>query len=69
MVSCSPDGLEASVMVERFGMTSTYFSSVSPEYVPVPEIATEPMSWSIQEPVAAGALTLLMTPVDSAELL
>ena len=69
MVSCSPDGLVASVIVERFGTTSTYFSSVRPEYVPVPEIPTDPMSWSIQEPVAAGALTLLITPVDSAESL
>jgi hypothetical protein len=69
MVSCSPDGLVASVIVERFGMTSTYFSSVRPEYVPLPTIPTEPMSWSIQEPVAAGALTLLMTAVHSAESL
>jgi hypothetical protein len=69
MVSCNPDGLEASVMVERFGITSTYFSSVRPEYVPLPTIPTEPMSWSIQEPVAAGALTLLITPVESAESL
>ena len=56
-------------MVERFGITSTYFSSVRPEYVPVPAIPTEPMSWSIQEPVVPGALTLLMTPVLSAESL